>query len=208
MKKSTKNPIWKKSMLETLNYSDIWDYLDEIESDGDLLGYESEESGYYQEYKEQFDELSFGAYRLRNALDDYDYLGDCRLSDIWNDMTVALLGYQQKVLGFDQVEEDYYAMLSSCENFAVEEAKKRLMRFTKEQLIENFRKVLTTLILFYDIKASHDCLISIVQELDERGTILERKNEQINRLYEDLTGKNGSNFDDIIKNIPQRLWVE
>lgn len=205
--KQSKRPIWKTSMLKTLNFYEIIEYLDEIGNNGDPYGYDREESGYYQEYKEQFDDLADGAYRLWYALDNSDY-SDYSLRDIWDDMTVALLGYQEKVLGFDQFEEDYFAMLSYQEDAAVEEAEKRLMRFTKEQLIKNFRKVLTTLILFFDIKAAHDCLESIVEELDERGAILERKNEQINKLYEDLTGSNAEDFDNIIRSIPPRMWVE
>lgn len=204
----SKKPLWKKSMLKTLNYYDVTEYLDEIGSNGNPYGYECDESGYYQEYKEQFDELSDGAGRLWEALNEYDYSSNCVLRDIWDDMTVALLGYQEKVLGYDQAEEDYYAMISSHENFAVEEAEKRLMRFTKEQLIKNFRKVLTTLVLFFDIKAAHDCLTSIVEELDNRGAILEQKNEQINKLYKDLTGSGSENFDQIIRGIPPRMWVE
>lgn len=202
-----KRPLWKKSMLQTLNYYDITEYLDEIVNNGDPWGYERDESGYYQEYKEQFDELSDGAYRLSDALNEYDY-NYGKLKEIWDDMTVSLLGYQEKVYGFDPAEEDYYAMLECEENWAVEEAEKRLMRFTKEQLIKNFRKVLTTLILFFDIKAAHDCLTSIVEELDERGAILERKNEKINQLYEELTGANAAEFDRVIEGIPPRMWVE
>lgn len=203
----SKTPLWKKSMLKSLNYYEITDFLYEISDNGDMYGYDREESGYYQEYKEQFDDLSDGAYRLWDALDNSDY-SDYSLRDIWDDMTVALLGYQEKVLGFDQVEEDYFSMLTFLEDAAVQEAEKRLMRFTKEQLIKNFRKVLTTLVLFFDIKAAHDCLTSIVEELDERGAILERKNEKINRLYEDLTGANAKDFDEIIQGIPPRMWVE
>ena len=203
----SKRPLWKKSMLKSLNFYEIVDFLDEIGNNGDPYGYAREESGYYQEYKEQFDDLSDGAYRLWDALDNSDY-SDYSLRDIWDDMTVALLGYQEKVLGFDQVEEDYFAMLCYLEDAAVQEAEKRLMRFTKEQLIKNFRKVLTTLILFFDIKAAHDCLTAIVEELDERGAILERKNEKINRLYEDLTSANAKDFDEIIQGSPPRMWVE
>lgn len=203
----SKKPLWKKSMLQSLNFYEIIEFLDEIGNNGDPYGYAREESGYYQEYKDQFDELSDGAYRLWDALDNSDY-GDCRLRDIWDDMTVALLGYREKVLGFDWIEEDYFAMLSPLEDAAVQEAEKRLMRFTKEQLIRNFRKVLTVLVLFFDIKAAHDCLTSIVEELDERGAILEQKNEQINKLYEDLTGSGAKKLDQIINNIPPRMWVE
>lgn len=206
--KQSKRPLWKKSMLTTLNFNEIMDYLDEIVNNGDPYGYDCEESGYYLEYKEQFDELSCGAYRLWEALNEHDVYSDTDISDIWDDMTVALLGYTQKVLGYDEAEDDYFAMLYPEEDYAVEEAERKLMRLTKEQLVKNFRKVLTTLILFFDIKASHDCLTSIVEELDERGAILERKNERINKLYEDLTGSRAEEFDKIISSIPPRMWVE
>ena len=62
--------------------------------------------------------------------------------------------------------------------------------------------------MYYDIKAAHDCLTSIVEELDERGALLEQKNERINLLYKDLTGKSGEAFDEEIKNLPPRMWVE
>jgi hypothetical protein len=95
-----------------------------------------------------------------------------------------------------------------CEDYAVEEAVKRIERLPKRDMIRIFRTVMTTLVLFYDIKAAHDCLTSIVEELDNRGAILTNKNNEINRLYEDLTGKNGEIFDSIIEQIPQRMWIE
>ena len=199
----SKKPICKKSMLQTLNLYDVMAYLEEISENGDMYGYDGGDAGYYQEYKEQFDELADGAYNLLEALDESE------IEENWDDMAVAMLGYQQKVLGFDAAEDDYCAMLDPyCENLAVEEATKRIERLTKQEMIRTFRKVLTTLILFFDIKAAHDCLTSIVQELDYRGAILNEKSNQINKLYEDLTGQNGEAWDSLIANIPQRMWVE
>lgn len=99
-------------------------------------------------------------------------------------------------------------MTSFEETLAIQETEKRLMRLTKQQLIYNFRKVLMTLVMFFDLKAAHDCLTSIVEELDEKGALLERKNERINLLYQDLTGKNGEIFEQEIRNLPPRMWVE
>lgn len=65
-----------------------------------------------------------------------------------------------------------------------------------------------TIVMFFDLKAAHDCLTSIVEELDEKGALLERKNDRINSLYKDLTGKSNETFDDEIRNIPPRMWVE
>lgn len=201
--KRSKIPLWKKSMLQFLNLSDISECLWEILENGDMYGYDREESEYYQEYKEQFDELSAGAYSLSEALNEYD------IQENWNDMTVALLGYQQTVLGYDFEEADYFRMLDPFdEDFAAEEAEKRLLRLNKHDLIRIFRKVMVTLVLFFDIKAAHDCLTSIVEELDYRGAVLEEKNNQINLLYTDLTGKSAEIIDSLVSQLPQRMWVE
>jgi len=199
----SKHPLWKKSMLQVLSYNDIITWLEEIMNNGDIYGYESEEAGYYQEYKELFDELSVGAYSLWEAIVESE------VRENWDDMTVALLGYQQKVLGFDVIEQDYFSMLNRYdEDWAVEEASKRIERLSKRDMLRCFKKVMTTLVLFFDVKAAHDCLTSIVEELDYRGALLDSKNNEINRLYKDLTGANEAEFDRIIATVPQRMWVE
>ena len=157
-------------MLQSLNLYDIMEYLNEIMDNGDMYGYERKhenESGYYQEYKEQFDELSAGAYTLYEALQAWD------VSENWDAMTVSLLGETQKVLGFDAAETDYYGMLSYQEDWAIEEATKRIERLTKRDIIKCFRKVMVTLVSFFDIKSAHDCLTSIVEELDHRAAFMQ-----------------------------------
>lgn len=203
--KQSKTPLWKRSCLaESLSYEHMVDWLDEIGCNGDMFGYEdSSIEGYYNDYKDQFDELSVGAYSMWEQLSDND------LSENWNDMTVALLGDLYNVYGFDVYELDYYKLSNDFEeSLAAKEAEKRLMRLTKKELIRNFRRVLMTLVMFFDLKAAHDCLTSIVEELDEKGALLEQKNERINRLYTDLTGKSGEAFDAEIENLPPRMWVE
>ena len=200
--KQSERPVWKKSMLEKLDYGSITNWLYEIEENGDMHGYDGGDDGYYQDYKELFDDLAGGASMLFDALDESN------AREFWDDMTVALLGQTQKVLGFDSAEEDYFGMLDCEEDWAVQEAEKRLERMTKAELIRNFRTVLITLVSFFDLKAAHDCLTSIVQELDEKGALLEQKNEKINQIYGDLTGKNGEQFDSLVANLPQRMWVE
>lgn len=195
-------------MLQTLNFSDILAYLWEIGENGDCYGYErggeNGESGYYQEYKELFNELSAGAYELAEVLQDLN------VSEHWDDMTVALLGDTTRVLGFDSVQMDYYGMLSNQEEWATEEAEKRIERMSKRDLIKSFKRIMTALVCFFDIKAAHDCLTSIVQELDEKGAILERKNEAINRIYEDYTDLDHKELDKLIDSISlnSRMWVE
>jgi len=183
-------------MLQNLSYDSITDMLEEIAENGDMYGYSYSYEGYYAEYKDHFDELSAGAYEL---LEEIRFTS---LRDHWDDMTVALLGQTTKVLGFDSVQNDYFGMLNHEEDWAVEEAMKRLERFTKRDLITNFRRVLVTLVSFFDIKAAHDCLTSIVEELDERAAIMKG-------AYGNLGGvKSEDDIDQLIKNMPNRAWIE
>lgn len=194
-------------MCGSLSFDDITTWLEEISENGDMYGYDyANEEGYYNDYKDEFDELSAGAWALYEQLME-DEVGGLR--EIWDDMTVGLLGDLYTVYGFDTAELDYFRLSDGYEEeLAQREAVKRLERMTKADLIKGFSKVLMLIVMFFDIKASHDCLVSIVEELDEKGALLEQKNEQINRLYHDLTGKSDSQFDEIIRNLPQRMWVE
>lgn len=207
-----KTPLWKKSMLAKMDLASVRDALYEIAENGDAYGYEyGDEAGYYAEYKDQFDELAAQAGILQDAIDaaiSEKYMDEYELDEQWNDITVAMLGELYTVLGFDCVEMDYYGILAQEEEWAQEEARKRLERLTKAQLLDRFAFVWKVLILFYDLKAAHDCLVAIVEELDEKGALLERKNDAIDRIYEDITGKSGEDFDAMLRTIPQRMWVE
>ena len=109
--KQSETPLWKKSMLASLNLSDIYESLYEIAGNGDAYGYDTEdESEYYYMYAELFTELAIGADEIMMGINeitsDYEYN-----EDKWNALSVALLGRQEKILGYDPMQEDYYAML-------------------------------------------------------------------------------------------------
>lgn len=213
--KQSNTPIWKRSCLaSSLSFDNIIDWLDEIGNNGDMYGYEdSSIEGYYNDYKELFDDLSASAWAMHESLTDYDFYTTYGVYDnfrnAWNDITVGLLGDLYTISGYDAAELDYFKLSDTYEEeLAVQEAEKRLMRLTKQELVRNFRKVLTTIVMFFDIKTAHDCLTSIVETLDEKGALLEQKNERINLLYKDLTGKSGEVFDEEIAHLPPRMWVE
>jgi hypothetical protein len=178
--------------------------LSEIADNGDAYGYENNGEGqYYQEYKELFDELSDGANQL------YYDITESEVRDNWDDMTVALLGETQKVLGYDSIENDYFGMLNRYdEEYAVQKAAERIERLTKRDMIRIFRKVMVTLVLFFDIKAAHDCLAAIMEELDSKGALLQGKVDAMTRLYYKLDEENQEEFDSLLKDLPQRMWVE
>lgn len=200
-----KTPIWKKSMLDGLDLSSINSELYDMMDNGDAFGYDDRDEGtYYDEYRELFNEIAAGADSLMEAISER-----CIDDDDWNSLTVAMLGDTRRVLGFDVTERDYFSMTEPyAESWAQDEARERVLRWTKRDMMGYFRFVLATLTSYMDLKAASDTLLAVVDELDYRGAMLEAKTERIDQIYTDLTGKSAEAFENELKNIPGRMWVE
>lgn len=200
-----KTPIWKKSLLDGLDLSSITNELYDMAENGDTFGYDYRDEGsYYDEYRELFNEIAAGADSLIEAISER-----CIDDDDWNSLTVAMLGDTRRILGFDVAERDYFSMTEPCaESWAQDEARERVLRWTKRDMMGYFRFVLATLTSYMDLKAASDTLLAVVDELDYRGAMLEAKTERIDQIYTDLTGKSAEAFENELKNIPGRMWVE
>lgn len=166
--------MWKHTLLQNLDYGTISDRLEEIAESGDYYGYSGPDLGeYYEEYRPLFDELSFGATELLEGLTEYNYFTHERLANQWDDCTVALLGNVITVNGYEDDRIDYRSITQFEQTLGVEEAEKRLLRLSKKELISLFRRVMTTIVCYADIKGSYDTLAAVVNELDERAAIME-----------------------------------
>lgn len=199
-------PIWKKSMLDGLDLGSIQNELYDMSENGDCWGYDDRDEGsYYDEFRELFNEIAAGATDLNEAIDSR-----CGMMDgAWDDLTVGMLGDTQRVLGFDTVERDYYRMTEPyMEDWAQDEACKRVEHWTKREMMGNFKFVLSTLVSYLDLKAASDTMLAVVAELDYRGAMLEEKTNRIDQIYSDITGKSAEQFEKELENLPQRMWVE
>lgn len=199
-------PIWKKSMLDGLDLGSIQNELYDMSENGDFYGYDDRDEGsYYDEFRELFNEIAAGATDLNEAIDSWRGMMD----GAWDDMTVGMLGETQRVLGFDTVERDYYRMTEPyMEDWAQDEACKRVEHWTKREMMGNFKFVLSTLVSYLDLKAASDTMLAVVAELDYRGAMLEEKTNRIDQIYSDITGKSAEQFEKELENLPQRMWVE
>lgn len=199
-------PIWKKSMLDGLDLGSIQNELYDMSENGDFYGYDDRDEGsYYDEFRELFNEIAAGATDMNEAIDSWRGMMD----GAWDDMTVGMLGETQRVLGFDTVERDYYRMTEPyMEDWAQDEACKRVEHWTKREMMGNFKFVLSTLVSYLDLKAASDTMLAVVAELDYRGAILEEKTNRIDQIYSDITGKSAEQFEKELENLPQRMWVE
>lgn len=199
-------PIWKKSMLDGLDLGSIQNELYDMSENGDLCGYDDRDEGsYYDEFRELFNEIAAGATDLNEAIDNWR----CMMDGAWDDLTVGMLGNTQRVLGFDTVDRDYYRMTEPyMEDWAQEEACKRVEHWTKREMMGNFKFVLSTLVSYLDLKAASDTMLAVVAELDYRGAMLEEKTNRIDQIYSDITGKSAEQFEKELENLPQRMWIE
>ena len=77
------------------------------------------------------------------------------------------------VNGYEADGIDYRSITQFEQTLGVEEAEKRLLRLSKKELISLFRRVMTTIVCYADIKGSYDTLAAVVNELDERAAIME-----------------------------------
>lgn len=199
-------PIWKKSMLDGLDLGSIQNELYDMSENGDCWGYDDRDEGsYYDEFRELFNEIAAGATDLNEAIDSWRGMMD----GAWDDLTVGMLGDTQRVLGFDTVERDYYRMTEPyMEDWAQDEACKRVEHWTKREMMGNFKFVLSTIVSYLDLKAASDTMLAVVAELDYRGAMLEEKTNRIDQIYSDITGKSAEQFEKELENLPQRMWVE
>lgn len=199
-------PIWKKSMLDGLDLGSIQNELYDMSENGDFWGYDDRDEGsYYDEFRELFNEIAAGATELNEAIDNWR----CMMDGAWDDLTVGMLGNTQRVLGFDTVERDYYRMTEPyMEDWAQEEACKRVEHWTKREMMGNFKFVLSTIVSYLDLKAASDTMLAVVAELDYRGAMLEEKTNRIDQIYSDITGKSAEQFEKELENLPQRMWIE
>ncbi|MBR3421517.1 MAG: hypothetical protein IKG98_05585 [Ruminococcus sp.] len=219
---------WKKPALADLSLWAIDDRLTDIRDeccdirwaiqDDDMLinaldGNEEEAF----EFKMLFTDLENEAEQLCSRLDELFQYDDDREAR-FDDCTVALLGDRFKVVGYDTVEEDYFSLTSYCQELAVTEAGKRIMRLTKKELLSEIGQCLGIVLSFHNVeikyeylKATFDILrdqnVSIIQTIRDINEAYERANEVKFREWEPKTIE----FDRLIALLSEqtdKLWLE
>lgn len=217
---------YKRPALDSLGWdtiitelSDIMEQCDNvtyfIESDEDTLinaldGDEEEE----YEFKMAFADLNGKAYQLQEQLNEY--YGDYeRMSDIFDDCTVALIGNRYKTIGFDAEEEDYFSLTTFDQELAFTESGKKIMRMTKQEMLSTIGQCMGITLAFMDVRQSYDYLKSTFDILRDENTSMLKKIKEINAAYEAANDKDfrsweneTKEFESLISVLPERFWIE
>ena len=232
---------WKRGALESLGSAWLMSGLEEIEGacsdvkyyidedDETLINALDGDEEQALEFKMMFADLGADADRLRGAVEDWQFDSEdydaCTLElvglsgDDYDDATVAMMGGEFDLYGYDTYERDYYRLTGCIEGkWAQSEAAKRLMRKTKQELLDCVRRSWCVFLEFFDlqqryahmratmdiIRGDNTALLSAVKRVEERYQALaetwsEEYGYDREREYE---------FDRLLREMPDRAWVE
>ncbi len=124
-----------------------------------------------------------------------------------------------EVWGYDITEHDYYGFQSAYdEDAAREQARKRLMRLTKEQLIKLSGLCMEIARQYLSLISRHDALSSVLAILKREEEVRMQTVVRLETLYEEAArdtddfkydwGAKSAAFDLALSELPDRIWVE
>lgn len=161
------------------------------------------------EFKMAFADLEQKAEGLMNAVSKWE------IREEFDTCTVALIGNRYRTVGYDGVEEDYFALTGYQEELAHTEAGKKLMRHTKAGMIAMIGQCLGTLVAFLDLRQQYDYLKATMDILRDENTSLLRSIKEIQAAYEAAAAdgfyswyESCKKFDRFLNCLPDRAWLE
>ena len=217
---------YKRPALASMGYEFLTTELDDIieacsyvhyfiDSDDETLlnALDGDEDEAY-EFKIAFADLEAKADQLGDILRTLGW-DDDTYGRTFDDCTVALVGNRYRTVGFDSIEEDYYALTSYEQELAQTEAGKRLMRLTKAEMISTIGQCMGALLAFFDLRQSYDYLKVTFDILRDENTSLLKQIKEIEAAY-DAADEAGwyswypevKRFDRLLAALPERAWVE
>ena len=226
----SRNLRWRKPMLEDLGYYSIRQGLEEIseacydvewlfDNDNEDFIYEALEEAYedYDEFKDAFLMIRLDAEELQERFeemcrDQYPYDND--IEEYYNDFTVALIGNRYNLLGFDEFQQDYYSLFEYEKGIAVAEAGKRVMRCTKADMLARIGQCMGIAFSYYDLRQRYDYLkntfdmlrgenVSVIQVIRK----IEEAYEKVNSEEFDKYSKETKEFDKLVSQLPEKVWI-
>lgn len=213
----SRNLRYKRPALRSMGYDDMITELYDIaetcetvrwyeDNDEDTLlnALDGDEDALW-EFKMAFADLGAKAEELTEVIQSYGFE-----KDTYDDCTVALIGNRYRTVGFDSCEEDYFDLTKYDRELAQRDAGKRFMRMTKADMLSTIGQSVGVLAAFLDLRQSYDYLRATMDILRDENTALLGVIKQIEQLYSDAE-ENGfytAQYDRLLEQIPDRIWVE
>lgn len=217
-REKAKNLRYKRAISADLNLETITSSLWEMQetasnirwwyADGDetmldeLIGDEEESF----ELKMAFSSLDADCYQMIEDLDN-QWIPEC-----FDDFFAGIA--QGKMIGYDSYEGDYFGLDDGYETeLAQREARERLKRYTKDQMIDAYRTCFRVAVNYMALRSRYDGLKSYIDILNGQNTGLLATVKRIEELYEKVANESASwddrkEFDSLIGNMPDEVWLQ
>ena len=188
--------------------SDVHWYLRGENEENLVAALDGDEDEAY-EFKMAFADIEAKCDTLRSAIEELGW----DASDYFDDCTVALLGRTHRLVGYDTYEEDYYALTSYESDLAETEVGKRLMKFTKADLIGKIGQCMRITLAYIDLRQQYDYLQSALDVLrGENQSILKIIKEvdaAYNEIFTEISNSDSERtFERLVCDLPDRVWIE
>ena len=225
---------FKKPMSKELNWYSIREYAWQIQNDCadirwmtedeeqlvDLMDGDEEQAF---EFRMAFSDLSNQCEEFLEELQElqrYDFMStdsDDEDEATWFDLFFPAIG-SNDMMGYDVLEQDYFRLDRYEEEWAEKEARKKLKRLTKDQLFDLAGMALGIARNYMSLSYRYDCLknsidilkgknesyLQIVKAIEEGWKAWEEESDK--GKWKDTNAERA--FDQMLQNIPERLWIE
>lgn len=215
---------YKKAIVKDMNLQYIKDTLYEIQeecedvrwytdTDDDSLSLidaldGNEDEAY--EFKMLFADLCA---ECENMFEDlHDFWLDEAFEDCFNYFFVATGGNDSDLLGWDSYEKDYFGI--DYVDYAKDEAGKRLLRMTKENILQYAGMSFKIAMAFIGLQNRYDNLKAAMDILKDKNHAHLQVVKKIEELYQKITFdtifgiSNDKDFDHYTAMLPQEAWIQ
>lgn len=220
-REKARNMRYKKSIAKHMNLGYIkqtlWDIQEEcenvrwyVDSDEDSLinALDGNEDEAY-EFRMEFADLCAECEKMTEDLGAF-WIDDEKFEDICNNFFVAIKT-RDDLLGWDSYEHDYFGI--EFKDYAEDEAGKRLMRMTKENIIQYAGLCFNIAMSFIGLQNRYDNLKVALDILKDKNSGHIRVVKKIEELYDQIEHSeifgisNEKEFDRYTAALPQETWV-
>lgn len=212
---------YKKAVLDELNLDSIQLELYEIAEACDEVRWiaEGEEASLIAALdgdEEQAYEFRMGFSTLSAECENLYYLlREEYINELFDDFLAGISdGSGMRLVGYDDYEEDYYKLTSYEEELGGREARKRLERHTKKELIAASNQIFRVLICFLNVRYKYDYLKAAFDVLKGENTAFLDSIRQVEKEYEEVVTSDWGRyekrkkFDELVSTLPPKVWVE
>lgn len=225
-KQKAKNMRFKKPIVRDLNLDtireELWEiqeaceeihwYTDSEDGEDSLLNALDGEEDEAYEFKMSFAVLCAECERM------FDDLEGCWVPECFDIFFVAAGASENfgGLLGWDSYEGDYFG-IEGIDSWAENEAKKKLKKLTKDELIEAVRQCFRIYQSYIGLRNRYDSLKAAIDILRDQNTGFLQTIKEIEKLYEQAAEHQGiyakyskewKEFERYTDALPQEAWIQ